>query len=125
MHALSRPTIIGIGAIAIWATLALFTAMTGKMPPFLTTAICFALGGLVIVSPAVWRRDWLKLKPTLPAFLLGQGPSGPDDWLAGLRLTGHFLARDVFGTQHRPLPSAREMLVDRLAVLVAPPAELG
>lgn len=77
MHSLSRPTIIGIGAIAIWATLALFTAMTGKMPPFLTTAICFALGGLVIVSPAVWRRDWLKLKPTLPAFLLGlYGPFG-------------------------------------------------
>ncbi|MCA3632918.1 MAG: EamA family transporter [Methylobacterium sp.] len=77
MRALSRPTIIGIGAIAIWATLALFTAMTGKMPPFLTTAICFALGGLVIISPAVWRRDWLKLKPTLPAFLLGlYGPFG-------------------------------------------------
>ncbi len=77
MHALSRPTLIGIGAILIWATLALFTAMTGKMPPFLTTSICFALGGLVIISPAVWRRDWGKLKPTLPAFLLGlYGPFG-------------------------------------------------
>ena len=77
MNALSRPTFIGLGAIAIWATLALFTAMTGTMPPFLTTAICFALGGLVIVSPAVFRRDWAKLKPTLPAFLLGlYGPFG-------------------------------------------------
>lgn len=77
MHTLSRPTIIGLGAIAIWSTLALFTAMTGTMPPLLTTAICFAFGGLVIISPAVWRRDWLRLKPTLPAFLLGlYGPFG-------------------------------------------------
>ncbi len=45
MQSLSRPTFIGLGAIAIWATLALFTAMTGKMPPFLTTAICFVLAG--------------------------------------------------------------------------------
>lgn len=77
MHALSRPTIIGLAAIAIWSTLALFTAMTGAIPPFLTTAICFALGGLVIISPAVWRREWVKLVPTLPAFLLGlYGPFG-------------------------------------------------
>lgn len=77
MHSLSRPTLIGLGAIAIWGTLALFTAMTGAMPPFLTTAICFALGGLVIVSPAVIRGDWQKLRPTLPAFLLGlYGPFG-------------------------------------------------
>jgi drug/metabolite transporter (DMT)-like permease len=77
MHTLSRPTIIGLGAIGIWSTLALFTAMTGAMPPFLTTAICFALGGLVIVSPAIWRREWAKLLPSLPAFLLGlYGPFG-------------------------------------------------
>jgi DNA repair protein RecO (recombination protein O) len=68
-----------------------------------------------------WRD---KLLP-LPAFLLGQGPSEPADWLAGLRLTGHFLARDVFGILHRPLPAAREMLVDRIAALVAPPPEMG
>jgi two-component system chemotaxis sensor kinase CheA len=73
-------------------------------------------------APVLRLRD--RLLP-LPAVLLGRGPSGTADWLAGLRLTGHFLARDVFGTQHRPLPAAREMLVDRLAVLVAPPAELG
>jgi DNA repair protein RecO (recombination protein O) len=39
------------------------------------------------------------------------------DWLAGLRLTGHFLARDVFGTQHRGMPAAREVLVERVAGL--------
>ncbi|CAN1530021.1 RhaT Permeases of the drug/metabolite transporter (DMT) superfamily [Rhabdaerophilaceae bacterium] len=77
MHALSRPTLIGLGAVAIWATLALFTAMTGAMPPLLTTSLCFAIGGLVIISPAVWRGEWWKLKPTLPAFLLAlYGPFG-------------------------------------------------
>ncbi|MGL5447302.1 MAG: DMT family transporter [Rhabdaerophilum sp.] len=77
MQSLSRPTIIGLGAIGIWATLALFTAMTGAMPPFLTTAICFAIGGCVIISPAIARREWHKLIPSLPAFLLGlYGPFG-------------------------------------------------
>jgi drug/metabolite transporter (DMT)-like permease len=77
MLTLSRPTLIGLGAVAIWSTLALFTAMTGSMPPFLTTAICFLLGGLVIITPAVWRREWVKLRPTMPAFLLGlYGPFG-------------------------------------------------
>ena len=32
-------------------------------------------------------------------------------------MTGHFLARDVFGAQHRPLPRARQMLYDRVAAL--------
>ncbi|WP_237214282.1 DNA repair protein RecO [Falsiroseomonas oryziterrae] len=68
-----------------------------------------------------WRNRLLPL----PRFLLGQGPSEPADWLAGLRLTGHFLARDVFGTHHRPLPVSRELLADRVAALVAPPAEMG
>jgi DNA repair protein RecO (recombination protein O) len=77
---------------------------------------------LAFVSPRSGRAvsvaaagDWRDRLLPLPAFLLGQGPSGPADWLAGLRLTGHFLARDVFGIQHKPLPAAREMLLDRLA----------
>jgi DNA repair protein RecO (recombination protein O) len=53
----------------------------------------------------------------LPAFLLGQGPSGPEAWLAGLRLTGHFLGKDAYGHHHRPLPAARGLLQDRVAVL--------
>jgi DNA repair protein RecO (recombination protein O) len=56
----------------------------------------------------------------LPAFLLGQGPSGPEDWLAGLRITRHFLERDAFGLQHRGLPAARTAFEDRVAALVLP-----
>jgi DNA repair protein RecO (recombination protein O) len=87
---------------------------------------------LSFVSPRTGRAvsggaagEWRDRLLPLPAFLLGQGPSTPADWLAGLRLTGHFLARDVFGAQHRPLPAAREMLTDRLAALVAPTADPG
>jgi DNA repair protein RecO (recombination protein O) len=39
-----------------------------------------------------------------------------------LRLTGHFLARDAFGNQHRPLPQARRMLYDRVCAM-APAAD--
>lgn len=72
-------------------------------------------------AAGAWRDRLLPL----PAFLLGQGPSTPADWLAGLRLTGHFLARDVFGTQHRPPPAARDALIERLATLVAPDPRIG
>lgn len=79
---------------------------------------------LAFVSPRTGRAvsagaagEWRDRLLPLPPFLLGQGPSGPAEWRAGLRLTGHFLGRDVFGSQHRALPGAREMLADRVAVL--------
>ncbi len=84
---------------------------------------------LDFVSPRTGRAisagaagEWRDRLLPLPAFLLGQGPSGAVDWLAGLRLTGHFLARDAFGQHHRPLPAARAMLQDRVAALAAAPA---
>ncbi|WP_265547934.1 DNA repair protein RecO [Roseomonas mucosa] len=91
-----------------------------------------ATEGLTHVSPRTGRavcaevaepyRD--RLLP-LPAFLRDeQAASGPEDWAAGLRLTGHFLARDAFGTRHRPVPAAREMLYDRVSALAAPPEPL-
>ncbi len=40
-------TRIGLLAIALWATLALFTALTGAVPPLLLTALTFLIGGLV------------------------------------------------------------------------------
>ncbi len=87
-------------------------------------ALTGTLEDLAFVSPRTGRAvsdsaaaEWRDRLLPLPAFLLGQGPSGAPDWAAGLRLTGHFLARDVFGTQHRPLPAAREMLTDRVAAL--------
>lgn len=98
---------------------------------------CAATGGsedLVWVSPKSGRavsaaagepyRDRLL---RLPAFLLGlaghNSPSGPEDWLAGLRLTGHFLGKDAYGHHHRPLPAARGLLLDRVAGLLVASAE--
>jgi DNA repair protein RecO (recombination protein O) len=87
-------------------------------------AISGATEELAFVSPRTGRAvsqaaagDWRERLLPLPRFLLGQGPSGPAEWLAGLKLTGHFLARDVFGVQHKPLPAARERLVDQVTAL--------
>jgi drug/metabolite transporter (DMT)-like permease len=41
-----RATLIGFTAILMWSFLALFTAASGKMPPFQLSAICFAIGSI-------------------------------------------------------------------------------
>ncbi len=78
--------------------------------------------GLAYVSPRTGRAvseegagAWAARLLPLPGFLTG--PTQPDmaGWRDGLRLTGHFLARDAFGNQHRPLPLARAMLYDRVS----------
>jgi DNA repair protein RecO (recombination protein O) len=88
-------------------------------------AVTGATEGLAYVSPktgaAVTAEGaglWKERLLPLPAFLTGGPDLGPESWRDGLRLTGHFLARDVFGLRHRPLPQARQMLYDRVADLV-------
>jgi DNA repair protein RecO (recombination protein O) len=127
------------GLVAIIATLARGTALA--MPEIvrfeaellaelgfgLDLSRCAVTGGtedLAFVSPRSGRAvsraaagEWADRLLPLPAFLLGQGPSTPADWAAGLRLTGHFLSRDLFGGLHRGLPAAREQLLDRVAAL--------
>jgi DNA repair protein RecO (recombination protein O) len=52
----------------------------------------------------------------LPPFFRGGGPMpGWSDILGGLRLTGHFLARDLLIARQADVLAARERLVDRLA----------
>ncbi len=80
---------------------------------------------LAYVSPRTGRAvtlsqagEWVERLLPWPAFLitgaeLGAEP-GAADCVAALRLTGHFLARDVFGARHRPLPPARAQLYDTL-----------
>jgi DNA repair protein RecO (recombination protein O) len=81
---------------------------------------------LAFVSPRTGRaisrtaaEPWQGRLLKLPAFLLGAAGSGPADWRDGLRITGHFLGRDVFGLRHRPLPQARALLYDRVAAMAA------
>src|SRR6185369_7844991 len=57
---MARATLIGFSAIAMWALLALLTDASGHVPPFLLSAITFAIGtsvGLVarLVSPPAER----------------------------------------------------------------------
>ncbi len=87
-------------------------------------AVTGETSGLAFVSPRTGRAVteaaagiWTERLLRLPPFLTGDTPATPGDWLDGLRLTGHFLTRDAFGAQHRPLPQARQMLYDRVAAL--------
>lgn len=93
-------------------------------------AVSGAAEGLAYVSPrtgravteeaaGVWRDRLLRL----PDFLTQPDADGSEaDWRDGLRLTGHFLAREAFGLHHKPLPPARQILYDRVAALETPDA---
>ena len=62
------PTLAGLGAIMLWGLLALLTARTADVPPFLLTALTFSIGGgagiaivaargglrLIVQPPAAW-----------------------------------------------------------------------
>ena len=87
-------------------------------------AVTGATEGLVYVSPKSGRAlsmegagTWAPRMFPLPALLLDESEGDPGQWREGLRLTGHFLARDVFGLRHLPLPLARQALYDRVAKL--------
>jgi DNA repair protein RecO (recombination protein O) len=95
-------------------------------------AVTGAATGLAYVSPKTGRAvsaegagAWAERLLRLPALLLAEplrnAPDGAADWRDGLRLTGHFLARDVFGQQHKPLPAARIALYDRVAAMMESP----
>jgi DNA repair protein RecO (recombination protein O) len=95
----------------------------------LDLAACTVTGvteGLTHVSPRTGRAvsagaaaPYAGRLLALPAFMRDAAGAGePAGWDAGLRLTGHFLARDAFGARHRPVPEARLRLTDRVAALV-------
>lgn len=88
-------------------------------------AVTGASDDLVYVSPRSGRAvsragagEWAGRLLTLPEALLDDTIAhiSDPDWRDGLRLTGHFLDRDVFGNRHRPLPAARVRLADRAAL---------
>lgn len=59
-----RATLIGLSAVLMWATLGLFSAGSGKVPPFLLNALCFFLsGGLAVLWLAVRGRLRLLRQP--------------------------------------------------------------
>ncbi len=77
---------------------------------------------LVYVSPRTGRAvsragagEYADRLLPLPGFLLDDGPASVGVVLDGLRLTGAFLERHLFAGLDRPVPQARQALLDRLA----------
>lgn len=76
---------------------------------------------LAYVSPRTGRAvsraaagEWAPRLLALPPFLTGNAAADMAQCRDGLALTGHFLAREVFGARHAPLPPARAALYDRV-----------
>lgn len=74
---------------------------------------------LVYVSPRTGRAvsadagaAWKERMLALPGFLVGQGDLDDRGISDGLRLTGHFLARDVLGALNKDIPAARRRFQD-------------
>jgi DNA repair protein RecO (recombination protein O) len=84
-------------------------------------AVSGSADNLAYVSPRTGRAvseeaagPWAERLLRLPPFLVGESDGDIAEWLDGLRLTGHFLARDVFGMRHRGLPAARVLLMEKV-----------
>jgi DNA repair protein RecO (recombination protein O) len=98
--------------------------LLGELGFGLDLAECAATGAtseLAFVSPRSGRAvsqagagDYRDRLLPLPLFLLDGGAAEWEDIFAGLRLTGHFLARDLLIARQADVLGARERLVDRL-----------
>jgi len=110
--------------------------LLGELGFGLDLSECAVTGGdadLAFVSPRSGRavsragageyRDRLL---ALPAFLAGRDADPAwADILAGLRLTGHFLARDLLIERQADILAARARLLDRLRRIAPPLPEIG
>jgi drug/metabolite transporter (DMT)-like permease len=70
-----RATLVGFTAVVMWSTLALFTALSGKVPPFQLLAMCFAIAASIAMLVWLVRRQNPLSHMRLPArvWLLGVG----------------------------------------------------
>jgi drug/metabolite transporter (DMT)-like permease len=95
---MGRATLIGFSAVAMWALLALLTDASGKVPPFLLSAICFSIGtgvGLVV--------RLLSPMPAQPAKI------PPEVWLIGI--AGLFGYHFFYFTALRNAPAVEASLI--------------
>lgn len=68
-----RATRIGLLAILLWSTLAVSTSATGAVPPFLLTALTFAMGGAVGLVAALRGPGLAVLRQPVSAWVHGVG----------------------------------------------------
>lgn len=66
-------TLAGFGAVVLWATLALFTTLSGDVPPLQLLAMCFAIGGTLGLVAGLRRRGWHAWRQPGRIWLLGVG----------------------------------------------------
>ena len=70
-----RATLIGASAVLMWATLALFTTLTGRIPPFQLAAMAFAVA--FALALVFWRVRGVRMRDMvstpLPVWALGVG----------------------------------------------------
>jgi drug/metabolite transporter (DMT)-like permease len=64
-------TLLGMGAILLWASLATLTTLKGPIPPFQTTAMVFAIGATVAMLVALVRGRLYCIRPTPASLALG------------------------------------------------------
>lgn len=65
-------TAVGFSAVALWSLLALFTAASGRVPPFQLTAMSFLIGGLIGVVWIIARGSGLSaFRQAWPVWALG------------------------------------------------------
>lgn len=68
---MGRATLVGFSAVAMWAMLALFTDASGKVPPFLLSALTFAIGTLVGLALRVVAPPRERVKIPLQVWVIG------------------------------------------------------
>ena len=66
-------TLIGFGAIVLWSSLALLTALSGTAPPFELAALTFAIGGLCGLAYAAARGRLAALAQPWRVWAVGIG----------------------------------------------------
>ena len=67
-------TLVGFSAILLWSLLALFTAASGRLPPFQLAALTFAIGGAVGAATWLTRPGAISaLRQPAEVWMLGVG----------------------------------------------------
>ena len=64
-------TLLGLGAILLWASLATLTTLKGAVPPFQTTAMVFTVGAITAALAAAVRGRLRCMRPTAASLALG------------------------------------------------------